>query len=136
LGDNGSTFLGFLVAWTCINYSQSENDLIKPVTCLWIVAIPLLDCLRVIARRLLKGMLPFSPGRDHIHHQLQLLTKSSLKTLVMLLILGSIVASFGILLDKSYLSSEISFVLFIFFAIFFYYSSNKITDSLNLNLNS
>jgi hypothetical protein len=54
----------------------------------------------------------------------------------MLLILGSIVASFGILLDKSYLSSEISFVLFIFFAIFFYYSSNKITDSLNLNLNS
>jgi UDP-GlcNAc:undecaprenyl-phosphate GlcNAc-1-phosphate transferase len=126
LGDNGSTFLGFLVAWTCINYSQSPNDFVRPVTCLWIVAIPLLDCLRVMSGRIIRGILPFSPGRDHIHHKLQLITNSSLKTLAGLLIIGSIFASVGIILEKSYLSSEFSLMLFGVFSILFYFSSNKL----------
>jgi len=129
LGDNGSTFLGFLVAWTCINYSQSTSNLIKPVTCLWIVAIPLLDCLGVMIGRMIKGILPFSPGRDHIHHKLQLLTKSSSRTLAGLLILGFLLAGFGIILEKSYLSSEVSFSLFVIFSAAFYFSSSKIFNS-------
>ncbi|MDG1202349.1 MAG: MraY family glycosyltransferase, partial [SAR86 cluster bacterium] len=126
LGDNGSTFLGFLVAWTCINYSQSSDNLIQPVTCLWIVAIPLLDCLGVMIGRLVKGILPFSPGRDHIHHKLQSLTQSSPKTLLGLLILGSILAGIGVILEKSYLSSEISLILFLIFAFIFYVGSGKL----------
>ena len=129
LGDNGSTFLGFFVAWTCINYSQSTNELIKPVTCLWIVAIPLLDCLGVMTGRVIKGILPFSPGRDHIHHKLQLLTKSSSRTLIGLLLLGLLLAGIGIMLDKSYLSSEISFILFVAFAMIYYITSGKIFNS-------
>ncbi len=129
LGDNGSTFLGFFVAWTCINYSQSTNELIKPVTCLWIVAIPLLDCLGVMTGRVIKGILPFSPGRDHIHHKLQLLTKSSSRTLIGLLLLGLLLAGIGVMLDKSYLSSEISFILFVAFAMIYYISSGKIFNS-------
>jgi UDP-GlcNAc:undecaprenyl-phosphate GlcNAc-1-phosphate transferase len=129
LGDNGSTFLGFFVAWTCINYSQSTNELIKPVTCLWIVAIPLLDCLGVMTGRIVKGILPFSPGRDHIHHKLQLLTKSSSRTLIGLLLLGLLLAGLGIMLDKSYLSSEISLMLFIAFAMTYYITSGKIFNT-------
>ena len=129
LGDNGSTFLGFFVAWTCINYSQSTNELIKPVTCLWIVAIPLLDCLGVMTGRIIKGILPFSPGRDHIHHKLQLLTKSSSRTLIGLLLLGLLLAGIGVMLDKSYLSSEISFILFVAFAMIYYITSGKIFNS-------
>jgi UDP-GlcNAc:undecaprenyl-phosphate GlcNAc-1-phosphate transferase len=126
LGDNGSTFLGFFVAWTCINYSQSTNELIKPVTCLWIVAIPLLDCLGVMTGRIIKGILPFSPGRDHIHHKLQLLTLSSSRTLMGLLLLGSLLAGVGVMLDKSYLSSEISFIMFMTFAAVYYVVSGKL----------
>jgi len=126
LGDNGSTFLGFLVAWTCINYSQSSENLIKPVTCLWFVAIPLLDCLGVMIGRIIKGILPFSPGRDHIHHKLQLLTNSSFKTLIGLLILGTLLAGVGIFIEKSYLSSETSFALFLIFAVIYYASSSRI----------
>ena len=126
LGDNGSTFLGFLVAWTCINYSQSGNNLIEPVTCLWIVAIPLLDCLGVMVGRLLKGILPFSPGRDHIHHRLQELTQSSSKTLLGLTILGSMVAGVGIIIEKSYLSSEASLIMFLIFSFIFYLGSGKL----------
>jgi UDP-GlcNAc:undecaprenyl-phosphate GlcNAc-1-phosphate transferase len=129
LGDNGSTFLGFFVAWTCINYSQSTNELIKPVTCLWIVAIPLLDCLGVMTGRIIKGILPFSPGRDHIHHKLQLLTLSSSRTLMGLLILGSLLAVVGVMLDKSYLSSEISLILFVIFAAIYYIVSGKLFNT-------
>ena len=129
LGDNGSTFLGFLVAWTCINYSQSTENLIKPVTCLWIVAIPLLDCLGVMVGRIIKGILPFSPGRDHIHHKLQSLTNSSSKTLTGLLILGMLFAGLGVFIEKSYLSSEISFVIFLILAVLFYISSSRISNS-------
>ncbi len=126
LGDNGSTFLGFFVAWTCINYSQSSENLIKPVTCLWFVAIPLLDCLGVMVSRLIKGILPFSPGRDHIHHKLQLLTKSSSKTLMGLLILGTLFAGAGIFIEKSYLSSETSFIVFLILGVIYYVGSSKI----------
>ena len=133
LGDNGSTFLGFFVAWTCINYSQSSDELIKPVTCLWLVAIPLLDCLGVIVGRIIKGILPFSPGRDHIHHKLQMMTESSSKTLIGLLILGSLLAGLGIILDKSYLSSEVSLILFIAFAVIYYFGSDKLFKSKDIN---
>ena len=133
LGDNGSTFLGFFVAWTCINYSQSSDELIKPVTCLWLVAIPLLDCLGVIVGRIIKGILPFSPGRDHIHHKLQMMTESSSKTLIGLLILGSLLAGSGIILDKSYLSSEVSLILFIAFAVIYYSGSDKLFKSKDIN---
>ena len=126
LGDNGSTFLGFLVAWTCINYSQSSEDLIHPVTCLWIVAIPLLDCLGVMVGRAIKGILPFSAGRDHIHHKLQKITNSSSKTLISLLTLGSLVAWIGIMIEKSYLSAESSFILFVVFAVIFYLGSGRL----------
>ncbi len=133
LGDNGSTFLGFLVAWTCINYSQTSENLIQPVTCLWIVAIPLLDCLGVMFGRALKGVLPFSPGRDHIHHKLQKVTGSSPKTLVGLLALGSLIAWIGIIVEKSYLSAEISFILFLVFSLIFYVGSDRLFNGIEVN---
>ncbi len=133
LGDNGSTFLGFLVAWTCINYSQTSENLIQPVTCLWIVAIPLLDCLGVMFGRALKGVLPFSPGRDHIHHKLQKVTGSSPKTLVGLLALGSLIAWIGIIVEKSYLSAEISFILFLVFSLIFYVGSDRLFNGIEAN---
>jgi hypothetical protein len=76
--------------------------------------------------RIIKGILPFSPGRDHIHHKLQLLTLSSSRTLMGLLLLGSLLAGVGVMLDKSYLSSEISFIMFMTFAAVYYVVSGKL----------
>lgn len=132
LGDNGSTFLGFLVAWTCINYSQSETNLIQPVTCLWIVAVPLWDCLGVMIGRTIKGILPFSPGRDHIHHKLQEITKSSSKTLFVLLGTGIMLATIGIFIEKSDLTSEMSLMLFAMVSMAYYFTSSKLAK-LNLS---
>ena len=40
--------VGFWVAWIAIYASQSEIYNIQPVTILWFVAIPLLDCIGLI----------------------------------------------------------------------------------------
>ena len=72
LGDSGSNMLGFSVAFICIEYSQNINhaSYINPVTALWLVALPLIDCIAVMVSRSLKGIMPFRPGRDHLHHRL------------------------------------------------------------------
>jgi UDP-GlcNAc:undecaprenyl-phosphate GlcNAc-1-phosphate transferase len=38
---------------------------------LWLLPIPVMDCLVLIVRRLQAGRSPFSAGRDHIHHLMQ-----------------------------------------------------------------
>jgi UDP-GlcNAc:undecaprenyl-phosphate GlcNAc-1-phosphate transferase len=129
LGDNGSTFLGFFVAWTCINYSQGESSLIMPVTCLWIVAIPLLDCIGVMAHRIMQGVLPFNAGRDHIHHKLQAYFGSSSKTLICLCGMGVFLASIGIVIEKTTQSSEISLLIFLGVAASYYIASNYIDSN-------
>ena len=133
LGDNGSTFLGFLVAWTCINYSQGEANLIMPVTCLWIVAIPLLDCIGVMVYRVMRGILPFDAGRDHIHHKLQAYLGSSFKTLICLCGMGVVLASIGIIIEKTTQSSEISLLLFFGVAACYYGASNYIDAKTSIN---
>ena len=40
----------------------------NPVTALWIIAVPLIDMVAIIYRRLRKGKSPFRPDRLHVHH--------------------------------------------------------------------
>lgn len=70
LGDSGSMMLGFIIAWFLISFTQGENQIVRPVIALWIFAIPLLDIFSTMIRRVRRGVSPFTPGRDHIHHLL------------------------------------------------------------------
>lgn len=68
LGDAGSLYLGFTMAWMLIYFSQEPIAKIKPVAALWCVAIPVWDTLTVAARRIKNGYSPFLPDRTHLHH--------------------------------------------------------------------
>ena len=68
LGDNGSMLIGFIFAWLFIDISQGTNPAVTPVTVVWFFAIPLLDTLSVILRRLSLGQSPFHPDHLHLHH--------------------------------------------------------------------
>lgn len=68
LGDNGSMMLGFLFAWLLIALSQGEQRAMPPVIALWLFAIPLMDTVGVMLRRLWLGKSPFHPDRHHLHH--------------------------------------------------------------------
>ena len=71
LGDNGSMLLGFVFAWLLIALSQGgEEAVMAPVTALWLFALPLMDTVGVMLRRIWLGKSPFRADRHHLHHLL------------------------------------------------------------------
>ena len=68
-GDSGSLFMGFMIAVIALLGFKSVTltSLIIPVL---ILAIPILDTVFAIIRRLLKGEKISKPDKSHLHHQL------------------------------------------------------------------
>jgi len=66
MGDTGSLTLGFVIAVLSIHSVQMEY--IAPVSVLLLAAVPILDTLIVMTRRILNGKSPFQPDKSHIHH--------------------------------------------------------------------
>ena len=59
LGDSGSMLLGFTLAWFSIHVTSAYGAAsVKPVVCLWIVAVPLADSASCIIRRILPASPP------------------------------------------------------------------------------
>lgn len=70
LGDAGSTFIAFTVAWFAISTGES-GDIVKPAIILWILGFPVFDLLQVCFARLQQKKPLLLPSRDHFHHLLQ-----------------------------------------------------------------
>ncbi len=71
LGNAGSAMLGLVIAWVSFRLTQTPAHPVIPVLALWMLPIPVMDCLVLIVRRLKEGRSPFSADRNHIHHILQ-----------------------------------------------------------------
>ena len=112
LGDNGSSFLGFFIAWSCIYLSSSENNFFNPVNALWLVFIPLCDCIYVIFDRLSRKQKIFSAERNHLHHLLIEKGLSASNVLSLMVILSISMMALG-LYAEYYLNSNLSLYLFI-----------------------
>ncbi|MDV7140134.1 MraY family glycosyltransferase [Maribacter sp. TH_r10] len=87
MGDSGSMFIGFLLAYLGISFlavNASVNIPMPttnaPILLLTILSFPLLDTLRVFIIRLSEKRSPFSPDRNHIHHRLLNLDMSHRKS--------------------------------------------------------
>ena len=118
LGDHGSNLLGFWVAWTAIYCSQSNFHSVEPITIIWFVAIPLLDCIGLIFSRAKQKISLSSPGRDHIHHKL--MNKfSSEGTLVIIISIGLLSGLFAIHLENNY-STWVSTLMFLVYSFTYY----------------
>jgi len=96
MGDAGSMFLGFSLAWYFTVLCQGENAVLSPVTALWILAVPLFDTVSIMLRRMLKGHSPFRPDRDHFHHVFQAAGYSNRKTLLIIIFTQIVFAVAGI----------------------------------------
>ncbi len=68
MGDAGSMFIGFAVVWLLVNATQPGEMAMRPVTALWITAIPLMDMVAIMVRRARKGQSVMKPDREHLHH--------------------------------------------------------------------
>jgi len=68
MGDSGSMMLGLAVAWFAIDLSRPAAQAFAPISAVWILALPILDTVSLMLRRILKGRSPFAPDHDHLHH--------------------------------------------------------------------
>ena len=119
LGDSGSNLIGFWVAWIAVYASQNQNYFIEPITMLWFIAIPLLDCIGLIFSRIKKGQSWSAAGRDHIHHKL-LKRFSSKQTLVTILAITFFTGLFGIFIEII-ASPFMSTILFLIYGMIYYF---------------
>lgn len=71
LGDAGSLMIGFALGWFAIDLSQGPGSSVPPIAALWVLMVPLVDCVSLISRRLAKRSSPFVADRQHIHHYLE-----------------------------------------------------------------
>ena len=70
LGNGGSALLGYTLAWFLYRLTQNPEYPVNPVIAPWLIAIPLIDCLALMVRRVSKGHSPFRADRNHLHHLL------------------------------------------------------------------
>ncbi|WP_114325736.1 UDP-N-acetylglucosamine--undecaprenyl-phosphate N-acetylglucosaminephosphotransferase [Candidatus Colwellia aromaticivorans] len=113
MGDAGSMFIGLSVIWLLSMGTQGENASFRPVTALWICAIPLMDMLAIVYRRVKKGKSPFKPDRDHLHHILQRAGLSSEQTLVFISFFAVLMSLIGLLGEYFEIAESTSLLLFI-----------------------
>lgn len=71
MGNAGSAWLGLVVAWVVFRLTQNSGHPVNPVLALWLIPVPVMDCLVLSVRRVHEGRSPFAAGRDHIHHFMQ-----------------------------------------------------------------
>ena len=114
LGDGGSITLGFMVSASLVYFSQGDTALIKPVTALWLVALPLMDMLATMLRRLQQDRPLMRADRSHLHHTLLDLGLGPRWTLLLLLGWSGLCAGAGLALEAApaYISMLCYFLVF------------------------
>jgi UDP-GlcNAc:undecaprenyl-phosphate GlcNAc-1-phosphate transferase len=120
MGDAGSMFVGLSVIWLLTMGTQGEQASFRPVTALWICAIPLMDMLAIVVRRYKNGKSPFKPDRDHLHHILQRAGLSSSQTLIAISTVAILMSLIG--LAGEYFNVAESIMLLSFLAMFVIYN--------------
>ena len=96
-GDAGSMVMGFIIAWFAIDLSQGEGRTFSPICALWVVVLPLCDCVSLMIRRRLSGGSMFAADRHHLHHYF-LMRGASVGQAAMVSTAGNLVcAAIGIL---------------------------------------
>lgn len=97
MGDAGSTLIGFTIIWVLLETTQGSTHPITPVTALWLIAIPLMDMVAIMYRRLRKGVSPFSADRQHIHHLIMRAGFTSRQAFALITLAAALLAAIGVL---------------------------------------
>ena len=90
LGDCGSLILGLLGYTLATKLIHTPSEMVpdalvqisRPILAMAILAYPLVDTLRVFILRAVRGISPFNPDQNHLHHRLMMKHKSHQKTAI------------------------------------------------------
>ncbi|WOT06280.1 UDP-N-acetylglucosamine--undecaprenyl-phosphate N-acetylglucosaminephosphotransferase [Shewanella youngdeokensis] len=113
MGDAGNMFIGLTIAWLLVIGTEAEMGAFRPVTALYIIAIPLMDMAAIMYRRIKKGKSPFKPDRDHLHHIFERAGFTRRQTLAIITVISFMFAGFGCLGELYQWPEWLMFMLFI-----------------------
>lgn len=134
MGETGSMFLGFMISVVCLLGFKAVT-LTSLVVPLLILAIPILDTLFAIIRRIVNKKPIYIADKQHLHHQL-LNKKFSQRTTVLIIyavnILFSLASIFYVLKDQKY--GMIIYVILTILITWVILTTNIITDKAKLHI--
>ncbi|NOI24001.1 UDP-N-acetylglucosamine--undecaprenyl-phosphate N-acetylglucosaminephosphotransferase [Vibrio mediterranei] len=127
MGDAGSMVIGFMVIWLLFTISQpslsaidpmfwyqwTAYETVRPVTVLWLIAVPLMDMVAIMARRIKRGVSPMTPDREHLHHIFQRIGFNRKQTLLIICSIATGYALFGVYGEVKNISEPTMFYLFL-----------------------
>lgn len=126
MGDAGSMLIGFTVIWALLQGTQGPKAQMYPVTALWLIAIPLIDMVAIMIRRIRKGHSPFKPDREHLHHICMRAGLSPNQALCFICFLATVCAAIGIYFESIRIPELLSFILFLCFFMLYLWGLSSI----------
>ncbi|MBY5961351.1 UDP-N-acetylglucosamine--undecaprenyl-phosphate N-acetylglucosaminephosphotransferase [Marinobacter nauticus] len=112
-GDAGSMFIGFAVVWLLVRATQGEHAVMRPVTALWFIAVPLIDMVAIMVRRAKKGQPLMMADREHLHHIFLRAGFSHRQTLLIITFVAVLMAAFGLLGEVLAIDEWLMFLSFL-----------------------
>lgn len=131
MGDAGSMFIGLSLVWLLFDFSQGEGRSFSPVIALWLFAVPLIEIVSTILRRVFSGISPFKPDSFHTHHLLIKLGFSQKKTLVVILTFSIFMALIGVAGEYYLITEYIMFNGFLLIFIIHFIASRLAVKKIN-----
>ena len=135
MGDNGSQFLGFMIATIPLYTSSDVFEHNKFLIMVVLTSFPVFDTIAAIWRRLRDKKPIMSPDRSHLHHKLLNLGYSSKQVLILIfclqiLICASVIISFflGETKGQALLFETLAFMI-LFFSIIHYSNRKKMLQN-------
>lgn len=113
MGDAGSMLIGLTLIWLMVIGIELKSPALKPVTALYIIAVPIMDMVAVIIRRVKEKKSPFLADRQHLHHLFAEFGISRKHTLIVISIVASILAAIGCLAEVYLVPEWIMLLLFL-----------------------
>ncbi|RBW46946.1 undecaprenyl-phosphate alpha-N-acetylglucosaminyl 1-phosphate transferase [Psychromonas sp. B3M02] len=138
MGDSGSFFIGFTMICLLVAGSQQSMHIddagsspvgdiaFRPVIALWLMAVPVMDMIANIIRRVNAKQSPFQADRGHLHHKLQDLGLSDKQVLIFISVLALITVSIGVMAEIAKVPDVVmSLSLIILFTAYFHCYSHS-----------
>ncbi len=88
MGDTGSLLCGFIISVMAIEFIEMNSVGAAPAIAVGILIIPIFDTVRVFSIRIISGLSPFHPDKNHIHHKLLSFDLSHLSVVLALILLN------------------------------------------------
>jgi len=129
MGDTGSLVSGFILAVLAIQLVEMREVESAPAVAISILFVPIFDTIRVFGFRILKGISPFVPDKNHIHH---ILIKTGIKNsfAVLILVIFNLLVIIAVInlseLGNLILLISIALLFAFFVGIFTMLSKNKV----------